>query len=169
VDGVHHDKVQKEFSSATMIIYLNDVDEGGGTVWPCLSNLRAPRPQTSTHCEDAFSAGGRWFDGAQAVVRGHYQKHRVAGALHEHLRTLLLATHAGCMRMPPSWVTRAAVRTTPRKGRAVVFFHHRADLSPEPLTWHAGCLPLSGDKWTLQKFKELPRKYRREALRGEEL
>jgi hypothetical protein len=46
-----------------------------------------------------------------------------------------------------------AVVTVARKGTAVVFHHNRPDMTPEIDAWHAGCLPISGDKWTLQKFK----------------
>ena len=52
------------------------------------------------------------------------------------------------------------VRTVARRGSAVVFFHSHPNGAPDPFAWHAGCLPLSGDKWTLQKFKEMPVAFR---------
>jgi hypothetical protein len=52
------------------------------------------------------------------------------------------------------------VRTQAVKGDAVVFFHNHPNGAPDPLAWHAGCLPLSGDKWTMQKFKEMPMFFR---------
>ena len=169
VHSVHHDKVQKEFSSVTVIVYLNDVTEGGGTVWPCLSQFSSSQQQTSSACESAFAAGARWFDGDNAVVKGIYKKHRVAEQLHLTLQSILLSAHIGCTPEQytslPSWVERRAVRTVAKKGSAVVFRHNRQDLSGEPLTWHAGCQPLSGDKWTMQKFKELHPRFRATQLR----
>ena len=169
VHSVHHDKVQKEFSSVTVIVYLNDVEEGGGTVWPCMSQYSSSQQQTSSACESAFAAGARWFDGDKAVVKDTYKKHRVAEPLHRALQSILLSAHVGCIPQQyaaqPSWVERRAVRTVARKGSAVVFRHNRQDLSAEPLTWHAGCQPLSGDKWTMQKFKELHPRFRTAQLR----
>ena len=43
VTSIHHDKVQKEHSSATVLVYLNDVDEGGATRFPALGLEVAPR------------------------------------------------------------------------------------------------------------------------------
>ena len=38
VNSVHHDKVQKEYSSSTVLIYLSDMSDGsGGTVFPCMT------------------------------------------------------------------------------------------------------------------------------------
>ena len=162
IHSVHHDKVQKEFSSATVIIYLNDVEIGGGTVWPCLSSFRN-ETQTSYYCEDVFKKGARWFDGDKTVVANKYQKHRVEEPLHSNLKELLLSAHVGCVDDVSTleWVERPPVRTVARKGTAVLFRHNQQDLSPEYQMWHAGCFPRSGDKWTLQKFKELNKRYRK--------
>jgi hypothetical protein len=61
----------------------------------------------------------------------------------------------------PQWVQSRAAITKARKGAAAVFFHDQLDGNPDTLAWHAGCVPLSGDKWTMQKFKELPTKFRK--------
>ena len=163
VHSVHHDKVQKEFSSVTVIVYLNSVEKGGGTVWPCLSKHSSGHSHPSRDCEAAFSAGARWFDGDKTVMKGIYHKHRVAAPLHSRLQSILLSAHVGCipnLSDQPNWIEKPAIRTIAKKGTAVVFYHNRQDLTPEPLTWHAGCQPLSGDKWTLQKFKELNKRFR---------
>jgi hypothetical protein len=55
---------------------------------------------------------------------------------------------------------RPPVRTTPTKGDAVVFFHNHPNGEADPYVWHAGCLPISNDKWTMQKFKEMPMSFR---------
>ena len=176
VEGVHHDKVQKEYSTSTVIVYLNDIASGGGTVWPCSmtydfkelsgggSVTGVVKGQPSDHCTSAFYQNARWYDGDKAVRYGTYKKHRVEKDLNAHLQEILVAAHYGCLEdtIAPSWVKTDAVRTVAKKGSAAVFFHDKLDLTPDDLTWHAGCLPISGDKWTMQKFKELPEKYRKE-------
>jgi hypothetical protein len=42
----------------------------------------------------------------------------------------------------------------------LLFCHYSAAAAAQ--AWHAGCLPLSGDKWTMQKFKELPAEFRKQ-------
>ena len=177
VTSVHHDKVQKEYSSVTVLAYLADVDVGGGTVWPCLmryDNTSGTAPAPASHhaqpaaaCDAAFAMRGRWFDGTEAVAYQRFQKHRAAPALHAALQDVLLASHYGCLfdgspEAPPqpAWIATGALRTTARKGDAIVFFHDHMDLTGDAQAWHAGCVPRSGDKWTMQKFKELPVKYR---------
>ena len=67
--NIHHDKVQKEFSAATVLVYLNDVTAGGGTVWPCTA--RQPGGATVRQaCKEAFEADVRWFDGEGTTIRG---------------------------------------------------------------------------------------------------
>ena len=66
VTSIHHDKVQKEHSTATVLVYLNDVSEGGGTIFPCGSiPPRAPHDGVvSGACSEAFKEGARWYDGS---------------------------------------------------------------------------------------------------------
>ena len=51
-----------------------------------------------------------------------------------------------------------ALRVAPRRGMAILFLsaapHGGA---PLPHMWHGGCRVRRGEKWTLQRFKELPR------------
>jgi hypothetical protein len=172
VSSVHHDKVQKEFSYATVLIYLNSVEEGGGTVWPCMARYKSSIVmQPSDACESAFRRGGRWFDGDNAVELGIYSKHRAEDSLHASLQGVLRASHYGCYdwKQQQQWFARPALRTKAQQGDAVVFFHDHLDLSGDSQAWHAGCIPISGEKWTLQKFKELPSSYRESAKSRNEL
>lgn len=162
ISGVHHDKVQKEYSSSTVIIYLSDVSVGGGTVYPCLSRRVN---QTINYCSYSFNHNARWYDGDEAVTIDQYKKHQIIddNELKTSLNDLLVSTHYGCLdeELQPKDITRKALRTVASKGSAVIFYHNDQENVPEVDAWHAGCLPISDDKWTLQKFKELPKKYRR--------
>jgi hypothetical protein len=103
VQGVHHDKVQKEYSSVTVIVYLNDVDVGGGTVWPCpltydLSDkTNGALKQPAEYCTTAFNANARWYDGQHTVAYKRYSKHDSDPELQSQLREVLLAAHIGCL------------------------------------------------------------------------
>lgn len=158
VHSMHHDKVQKEYSSVTVVVYLNDVDIGGGTVFPCLAQSKKDIKKMQDICANAFDQGGRWFDGNQTVSYGKFYKHRAAANVADPLREILIASHYGCLEPTSS---RPSIRTKAKKGHAAVFYHNYPDLSPVKMAWHAGCLPVSGDKWTLQKFKEFPSVFRK--------
>jgi hypothetical protein len=136
---------------------------GGGTVWPCLSKYGDNNETNlANSCTYAFNEGGRWFDGDLTVKNGIYEKHRANEKLNNKLSDILIAAHYGCLNTEdqPSWIKIPAVRTVAKKGAAVVFFHDKIDLSPDTNSWHTGCIQGTGEKWTLQKFKELPNIYR---------
>ena len=165
-DEVHHDKVNKEWSSVTVIAYLNDVEEGGETIWPCAGAVGERR--AAQHCTKAFDAGTRWFDGQQTVVRGVMGQQRAHTAAHASLTELLALTHDGCVDNA-AWNASNTTTRPPRsgfvkarahKGDAVVFWHNTLNGTPDALAWHTGCRVRQGVKWTLQKFKELPLEYR---------
>lgn len=216
VDGIHHDKVQKEFSSVTVIVYLNDVDIGGGTIFPCtttynhgaiqhhlanlkiqttvsvagseydhtdhdkasqremLQHMHTGSKQLSEYCREGFNQNGRWYDGATAVLSTRNRKEVPDTATGDNLREIMLGAHFGCLMdeklvddsesatgtLASSLISRRAIRTRARAGTAAVFFHDQLDMLPDTQAWHSGCLPVSGDKWTMQKFKELPEGYR---------
>lgn len=159
VDNVHHDKVQKEHSAATVIVYLNNVTHGGGTIWPCASVLRngtTPRYP----CLEAFDAGARWFDGTDTTVKGQMRKATQPTAVHSQLLEVRAAASLGCAAESFDNWKRPPIRTQAIEGAAAVFFHNHPNGAADPFSWHGGCLPLSGTKWTLQKFKEMPKMFR---------
>ena len=179
VTSIHHDKVQKEHSTATVLVYLNDVSEGGGTIFPCGSiPPRAPHDGVvSGACSEAFKEGARWYDGSDTTVKGRPKKLTTPTPVDDELAEILWAAHLGChatsakndmansseARGPADpfvdW-KKKPVRTLPVKGTALVFFHTHPNGAPDPYAWHAGCVPLSNEKWTLQKFKEMPMQWR---------
>ena len=158
ISGVHHDKVQKEYSSATVIVYLNDVAIGGGTTFPCYSQYEDSRGggNISKACGDAFLGGARWFDGNNAVTRERYDKHTVDEGLHNSLSEILMAGHLSClsqsskqsestksgnntereMSSTASASLKGSIVTVAKKGSAVVFFHDKQNLFPDSMTWH---------------------------------
>jgi len=153
--SVHHDKVQKEHSAATVLVYLRDVHEGGGTVWPC----RGAGPDGKTParpCQTAFQHGARWFDGKDTTVKGHMAKIKDPTSVHGELTDILWAAHDACDANSFDGWKNPPVRTEAKAGAAAVFFHNHPNGAPDPWAWHAGCAPLSNDKWTMQKFKEMP-------------
>ena len=82
------------------------------------------------------------------------------------MEEVLLAAHYGCLfdqTTKPEWILRPAIKTVAKKGDAIVFFHDDMDLTADHQAWHAGCLPKIDEKWTLQKFKELPNRLRKSA------
>ena len=82
------------------------------------------------------------------------------------MQEVLLAAHYGCLfdkTTMPEWILRPAIKTVAKKGDAIVFFHDDIDLTADHQAWHAGCLPKTSEKWTLQKFKELPNNRLRKA------
>lgn len=124
VHGVHHDKVQKEYSTVTLIAYMNDIEIGGGTVWPCTAKLNAtdidkdPSLDITKACSDAFSSSARWFDGS-SVVDLSRKKHKIRDAkAKQHLQRILEGAHLGCIDPVgrQSSVISPAVRSTAKKG-----------------------------------------------------
>ena len=160
ISGVHHDKVQKKYTTVTVIAYLNDISGGGGgTVFPCVTKYSgSSKTPTSKICTDVYKLNGRWFDGQKAVIEGAYAKQPISGKFRTDFEDLLLASHFGCLEQmeQPSGIYQPALKTVAKKGSAVVFFSDNIDQSADDQAWHGGCLQHSGDKWTLQKFKELP-------------
>jgi hypothetical protein len=86
-----------------MIVYLNDVEVGGGTVWPCMTyvnttklptELRTRFKQVSYHCQQAFAAGGRWYDSNEVVTLENKSKHKPSPALKQHLDEVVHRLHS---------------------------------------------------------------------------
>mmetsp|Transcript_30724 Transcript_30724/g.81723 ORF Transcript_30724/g.81723 Transcript_30724/m.81723 type:complete len:289 (+) Transcript_30724:543-1409(+) len=165
--NIHHDKVQKEYSAATVLVYLTNSTVGGGTIWPCSAKL-ADGSTVRQECKEGFEANVRWFDGEKSTIKGVPKRVSVETEVHEEMSAVRQLAIDGCAATTEEM---GAWRNTPARtsggdsgvtaGSAVVFFHNHPDGSPDPFAWHAGCPALSEDKWTMQKFKELPMAFRK--------
>lgn len=127
----------------TVIIYLNDGVEGGRTVFPCaggsVESQRLGEVLLERRCFHSTSA-------------------EIVEADEPASRLMELASSA-----------RTTLRVRPQRGAAVLFFSllpvpgDAADEAPrpDPWSWHggAGVHGVLG-KWTLQYFREVPKKYR---------
>ena len=142
----------------------------------------APQPTpVAPLCARVYDAGVRWHNGKRTVTSnfvqwtGREERDEAAGrtkgpedpAVAAAMADMLRAGAAACRDELPG-----ALRVRPRRGSAVVFWHDRAgkgakgDPDGDPMAWHTGCPVLRGAdgegavKWTMQKFKETPMRWR---------
>lgn len=185
IDNVHHDKVNKEFTTATVIVYLEDVEQGGHTVWPCMGTTEAGY-DVSRVCSKAYNRGARWHNTTRTVMLDGPPKVKDTPTWHNDglggtLDNLWRITNGACLHDN----VEGAIRVAPRKGAAVVFHHDLLNgHGGDALAWHTGCFVVNGElrhaklrdllrslvdhptplppgtKWSMQKFKELPKSVR---------
>lgn len=168
---IHNGKPRR---AVTVLAYLNTVCEGGGgeTVFPCAlpqgcdgdEGFRALRQGCPSPCARAREAGQALLtEGCTHTAAVSWQGPRAT----EAAATLLEAAQGAG--------DDGGLCVQPRKGLAVIFATRRHSVPPsittlrrascpwappvDPMSWHAGTA-LEGKqhaKWTIQKFKELPR------------
>lgn len=145
--GLHLDINKAARRRRTVIMYCSDVEVGGATVFPCLTDPRLSRASEActaavadvhaAYPEDTTRAdgfGGRPFQMEVGAVDSH-ELQRSADSL---------CASAGVV---GTGTSSAGTVVLPRKGRAIMFD------AAHNLTWHAGCSVARGTKWALQKFK----------------
>ena len=184
VNEIHHDKNNKPWTHVTMVAYLETTKWGGQTIFPC-ANMDGSESDLAEVCREAFDYGARWFNGKRTVVEGQVTwKHRrrrneppPKTPVHEALLKLLHGTSDACKELaqpvivPPNTDGNSVLETLrkigplrgePRKGDAIFFWHDNVGASGpgpkvgDPMAWHTGCDVVAGEKWTMQKFSEVP-------------
>jgi len=134
ITNVHHDLNGSENRVMTVVIYLNDVQQGGYTMFPCIGDHVANKDLRETFAKAFFSETRRTL-----YPPPHWND------------TAFRVCNQMCLGSIP------AVRIKPQKGAAVVFPSRSLDGNPDAKMWHAACRPIQGEKFTLQKFKEFAR------------
>ncbi|CAE7604357.1 P4H10 [Symbiodinium sp. CCMP2592] len=134
----------------SVILYLNEVDSGGRTVFPCAETPNMPAEE-----EARCRAVGEVLAGAGHTHTSHSA---AAEALGEQAAELVRRANGSL----------AGLRVVPTRGAALCFFTLRAkggesgeNFGPDPASWHGGAAVTGRmGKWTLQIFKEVPISHR---------
>jgi len=145
--GLHVDTNAAVWRHVTAIIYLSSVSSGGATAFPAAvaSSGDAGVGLPSEDEERAIEAAGRLLDlGMDHTDTAVNQGGEAAVAAQELLR----AESQG-----------VGLRVQPEEGTVCVFWTRLDDGEIDRHSWHGGSpVPKEGDwKWTLQKFKEVPK------------
>eukprot|EP00927_Polykrikos_kofoidii_P078935 TRINITY_DN75736_c0_g1_i1.p1 TRINITY_DN75736_c0_g1~~TRINITY_DN75736_c0_g1_i1.p1 ORF type:complete len:994 (+),score=124.70 TRINITY_DN75736_c0_g1_i1:60-3041(+) len=152
VVNIHLDaRLGRPFTAATVLVYLNDVEFGGGTVFPCVAQSSTVRDAYA----QAFVDGCEFLDGST----------REGSPRNEYLFSIAETVARG-------GAESGGLVTVPTRGTAVAFWTINprgsaadpwASWEREPHAWHGGVRVSRGGrgKWLLQKFKELPMNLRK--------
>lgn len=154
LQAIHHDKNSGLTRQATAIVYLNDVEEGGETVFPALPvHPQGPVPRTAV-----MRSLGR---GLKKLIKGQLGSlapevpwptlavPEDSELYHDMVKACPSAGHH-----PGSDNSTAPLIVKPVPGRAI-FFWHETRRSGNAIfdNFHMGCPVKKGAKMALQKFK----------------
>jgi len=188
VDNIHHDKANKPYTTVTVLMYLADTELGGETVFPCNLNKstvhlckRSFEGKARWHngirtvVEGVVHYSGNNNNGKKSKVEKEMKK------LKEITSNFCAATKDNPARTTFNNVNNSeqnkfidnvvisgngGLKVKPKKGSAIMFWHdypgHSGIGVGDYLAWHAGCQPYIGEKWTMQKFSEVPMSTRTE-------
>ena len=172
LQNLHHDKHQGAARVATVVVFLSgdapsaegltargDQLEGGHTLFPCVrpaGSDPAPSEATADLCGrllGGFDAGHRILYPAVYQKGGEWVEPIAA----EEASELCHAARDADAAMWGSSSAPAFVGVRPQRGSALLYW----SASPDDYShgyramWNGGCRVWRGEKWTLQKFKEI--------------
>ena len=147
--SVYPSQVNKEYSTATLLVYLNNVEEGGHTAFPC-SALTQGGVEMRPVCTEAFARGARWYNGKRAVWFTDPDKGPGSGPVPASLQPVLDDLLTGVAEVCEEKAAGGHI-VKPVKGTALLFYHDLVNGTGDPLAYHAGCEVKRGVKWTMQK------------------
>ena len=161
LQNLHHDRNEGPGRVATVLIYLTDVPSGGETLFPCAGPAARRTRELDAVCgrlAGAYGAGERilWpafysdsFDvpAFQRVDTACPQGDGGGGGA------------GGKGGAGGDAQADGMLLFRPRKGSALLFWSAPMGnaSAAHPHMWHGGCRVWRGEKWTLQKFKEMRR------------
>lgn len=150
LQNLHHDANERPRRVATVLIYLSDAFhdalEGGETLLPCVRSRHGTNADVCSRLEAGFHAGERFLSPPGGMHSGACFDELAARAASDE-----------CVASARGVEPTTGVRITPRRGTAVLFMSASpASGALLPSMWHGGCRVRSGEKWTLQQFKEVP-------------
>ena len=162
---------------ATILVYLNDVypEEGGATVWPCVSSRDLEETRKSNPV--VVAAGERLLkihhitctsDACHIHTNAATQEVEVEVVDGTDEASLMLEMMSSSSSSSSS-SSESGLLITPVAGTAICFYSVDANGSPDPASWHGGLSlkQLDADvsntaeqqnvgKWTLQLFATMP-------------
>ena len=179
LQNLHHDQNEGPGRVATVLIYLSgdggggaggggggggggdgasraagDILTGGETIFPCVGSATGRNADLCRRLDAGYAAGERilW----PSFYQDSFDK---AAADDVSAMCRLDPSAAGSGQGQRSWLS-----VIPLRGAALLFLSAEPDAAGRfsrtsrgsSRMWHGGCRVWRGEKWTLQKFKELP-------------
>eukprot|EP01118_Nematostelium_gracile_P007202 TRINITY_DN2331_c0_g1_i1.p1 TRINITY_DN2331_c0_g1~~TRINITY_DN2331_c0_g1_i1.p1 ORF type:complete len:217 (-),score=63.34 TRINITY_DN2331_c0_g1_i1:3-653(-) len=140
--GLHTDTNMRFFRCVTALIYLNDIPSKheAETVFP-LVNMKENSPYIE----------------ASKFLLQHDVQHTSTAQNPDFPRSI---PKAADFLLESSIDPKNGMTIKPEAGKLVLFYSRDRLGNIDPWSWHGGASVLGTGKWTLQKFKEVPREFR---------